>query len=513
MSTLPVPVAMRTADNEILREEPEAVPIAIPTSRTTMPVRYKHTFRTANANEIKVPSGGPMPTNTLSGHHGKRPSAFEIGSIAGTGSRILKTLTSLGDIVSAPWSKTPPSQQYGSGHASKRMKMGHPGPVRVIHTQEEGDSDEVDVLSGDGNEYGQRQISIDRARPGTSVASSVPPKRNPIHRTVSNEHQIVEAMMDSSKHARQAEEEGRRKRGRPRISQMQPRHTQTAAIDLTESDLPVNVPYKGTARATKTGRGGASTGANSGRPETGTTSDFFRSKATANDVATEPSLPMPAKKRHTEHSGQQDVQLSKQFVPVNGKRRGSDVNLSADELAEVDDYDAVSRVPPEKRSRQHSPFKQRREDTPPTMLSEMEPSNIKAAQLTDSGRKPAVHGPRSKKPKIDESSGNPGVDVKTIIMGEDYLEAGDMSIGLVFSDDALQVWWNGRKTDEIPRNVINKIYRASSCDKVRLVCSRRNGQSSPQIDLELTSEKGVADLMKYLQGKTTPRVDKIDKVR
>ena len=460
----------------------------------------------ANVNKIKVPSGGHKPRNTLGGHQVKIPSAFEIGSITGTSSKILKTLSSLGDLVSAPWNKTPTSQQYGSEHASKRMKMGHPGPVRLIHTQEEGDSD--DVLSGDGNEYGHGQISIDRAPPGTSVVSSLPAKTNPILRTISSEHEILEAMMDSSKHARQAEEEGRRKRGRPKKSQMEPRPTQTPAIDLTGPDAPSNAPYKGTARATKTARGDPFIGASSRCLETGSTSQFFRSKANANNVATEPSLLTTARTRYTENRGQPDIRLSKQFVAVNGKRRGSDVNLSADELAEVDDSDTTSRVPPQKPPRHFSPFNQRGDDTSPTMLSETEPSNIKPTQFTISGRRQVS---RPKKQKLDESSGNDGIDLKSIIIGEEYLVGDAKNLGLVFGDDALEVWCNGRKTNEITRKVIQRMQWAADCGRLRLECSRQFGQSDPHIDLELTSEKDVADVMRYIQERSIENVVKREK--
>ncbi|MCJ1245693.1 hypothetical protein MMC30_002897 [Trapelia coarctata] len=462
---------------------------------------------------MPVPNGGPKPTNTLVSYQSKPPSAFEISSVPGAGARILQTLSSLGDLVSAPWSKTPSSQQYESEHASKRMKMGHPGPVRVVPTHAEGDSDDFDILGGEGNEHNQHQISVDRAQPATSVTSSLPVRRNAILRTVSNEHETVEAMMNSSAHARQAEEEGRRKRGRPKKTfQMEPRQTQTVAIDLTESEAPTIAHYKGTARPTKLPKVGNFVGASSRHPDTGSTSQFFRNKADSSNSATESGFPMSTGTGQSKHGGQRNVHLRNQFVPTNGKRRGSDFNLSADELAEVDNYGGVSRVPPEKRIKQRSPSKQQQDDTSPIMLSEMEPSNIKATQFTDSGRKAAVRVPRSKKQKRDESPDGHGVEAKTIIMGESLLEADKKDVlFLVFNEKGttLEVWNNGLNLSQmypilrIPMQGLLRILWAQGCHRLRLECSRRTGQSSPQIDLELTSEKDVAKLMVDLQERSS----------
>jgi len=421
------------------------------------------------------------------------------------------------NIFNLPWSKSSSSHQNASEHPSKRVKVVHSRPIRAICTHEEGDSDEFDVLSGDGNEDGQRQSPAGRARPGTSVTSSRLPKPNPMLRTASSEHETVEAMMDSSKHARQAEEEGRRRRGRPfknsqsKKSQMQPREIQTDAIDLTGSEASVNeppiiAPWKGTARPTKPVIQGAFIGASLRRLGTGKTSEFFERKANLSSVATQPGSRMSVGTQYFKHAEQQDFQLAQQFMPANGKRRGSDINVSSDELGEVDDYSRVARVPPEKKSRQLSPFKQRRGDTSPTMISEMEPSNIKATQFTDSNRKQAMQASRLKRQKRHESPEETGVEVKTIIIGDTCVKSDVEGVGLDFNKDdtVLEIWKNGQNLTkkcpgiEIQMRGLLAIFWALDCLKVRLECARRSDQSSPHVDIELTSERKVAKLIREL---------------
>ena len=452
--------------------------------------------------------------NTLVGPQSNAPSASVIGSVLGTSSRILKGLfapNSMGNNGGIPWSATPSSQPNGSEHTPKRMKLAHPGPLREIYTHGEGDSDDCDVLSKDGNEHGQRQISVDRARPGISVATSLHAKQNGMLRTASSEHETVEAMMDSSKYARKAEEEQQRRRGRPsKRSQMQPRQTPTAAIDLTESESPVRVAYRGTAR------GGTFVGASSKRPETGHTSPFFRGKAPSDNVATKSSFSPPEATSRPKHGGEQDAQLSKQFRQANGKRRGSDLDLSSDELAEVDDYRTVSRVPPEKPPGQFNPSKQRQDTTLPTMLSEMEPSNIRPTKFRNSSPKQAVHASRSKRQKRDELPEWKGVEAKSIVIGETFLIAGDKVLGLSFDEEktALEVWYKGFNLSQrhpslsIPIQKILQIFWNPECPKVRLVCSRSSHQSSPQVDFELTSGKDAANLARELQSRTGKAVEK-----
>lgn len=453
------------------------------------------------ANNGKIPGGGPRPTNTLVGRQSTAPSAFSIGGVCGIAGDLVSRLNS-------PWSKTAPSHQQGSEHPTKRVKVAHSGPIRKVYTYGEGDSDDIDVLSGDGDERGQRQSPVDRARPGTSVASSWLPKPNPMLRTAYSEHESVEAMMDSNNHARQAEEEGRRKRGRPsKKLGMQPRQTQTDAIDLTGSEAPVTGPWRGTARPTKSATQGTFIGAMSRRLDTGNASQYFERVANSSSVATQPNSYISAGTQRSKHIEQLDVQLAEQFMPVNGKRRGSDINVSSDELGEVEDYCRVSRVPPEKRSRQLSPSKQRRNDTSPTMISEMEPSNIKATRFADSGRKQVVQASRPKGQKRGKSPKVTGVDATAITFGETYLKADGKDLSLEFNNDntVLEVWYDGQNLTQahpsfgIPMRGLHRITWAPDCFKMRLEGARRSGHSSPQIYIELTSAMDVANLTRGLE--------------
>lgn len=466
------------------------------------------------ANDGKIPGGGPRPTNTLVSRQSTAPSAFSIGGVYGLAGDLVSMLNN-------PWGKTAPSHQQGSEHPTKRVKVAHSGPIRKVYIYGEGDSDDVDVLSGDGDERGQRQSPVDRARPGTSVASSWLPKPNPMLRTASSEHETVEAMMDSNNHARQAEEEGRRKRGRPsKKLGMQPRQTQTDAIDLTGSEAPVTGPWRGTARPTKPATQGTSIGAMSRRLETGNASRYFEGAANSGSIATQPNSYISAGTQRSKHIGQLDVQLAEQFMPVNGKRRGSDINVSSDELGEVDDYSRVSRVPPEKRSRQLSPSKERRNDTSPSMVSEMEPGNIKATQFTDSGRKQVVQASRPKKQKHDKPHQGTGVDATSITFGKTYLKADHRDLGLAFNkgNTVLEVWYNGQNWTQaypsfgIPMQGLHRITWAPDCLKMRLDGARRSGHSSPQIDIELTSARDIAELTRELEERAG-NVDVVEKNR
>ena len=221
--------------------------------------------------------------------------------------------------------------------------------------------------------------------------------------------------------------------------------------------------------------------------------------------------------RKVDHSisTEEEQKMSAKFVASNGSRRGNQDYLSSDELdgpATIGQHADVVPLSPDSRRQSVSPMKTVSRPKSREASSEeqpVEPSNIKRTFFTSPQpryRGTARHQDDFEQSFLDVPSSFWSVPLAAVnLPGQDLHVNSDMK--LVFdkvknlysvfeSGDPLKVS-NARL--EVDPSILQKVCWGRPGGKIRFESSKR-GTADNILDLELKSEKDLADLLKKLQG-------------
>jgi hypothetical protein len=383
------------------------------------------------------------------------------------------------------------SSRYQTGEPPpKRLKVMQDAPVRLIpQTSRPSESG-----SDDQDELGVAVVaplSVDLMKSGTRpIEFSGIPRIEPLS-------QPLEQRMDSTRHAKLQIQSAAAKK----TSKMLPRNLDSATIDLTKPDqLPDQPPdqpsksaYKGTARATGSGRVKADTIRVRGRMETGQKSGYFSGQGTESNTtrARRPLSPPDMKRQSREPSPQL-------IASKNGRR----VSMSSDELNRQE--------PVGKTTTQPTSQKERFKTSDDLMLLGVGPSNIKPTTFTEIGRKPSTLSTQSKLRKQKETQLPLNFELSKIIIGDQQILNTDYdSLHISVNQDNLEIIKDDCNPTErnqlLPMRALHGIWFCKGGGhRLRLDLARRAESRSNKVYIELTSEnevlRFVKDLPKFVTG-------------
>ena len=469
----------------------------------------------------KVVTGGPRPTNTLT----SKPYEFSttvtgmanvlkrrVGGAVGA----LMTKTTVGDNVKrlngrdALADVTPERDakrpRLGSSHRSQDS-------VQVC----DGD-DDVDMLSAE--QAPVRRQRLPQTKSGTPSLLSQHSNLNvpsyaPGGRQVS-EYMVVESIMDSKPGGKNGSH--RQDNDHTSTSEMSASNIPSPVIDLSADDAPLKVESKwqGTARP-PTSRARTSILSNHsdrGR-QTGYTSDHFHKSSSSEKAFNLTEQPYVPTAESTKSRSHRESNLRDSFVQSDGIRRNSNISLSSDEL-QNESHDAVTRVSPQRRTA-HEELQRPRVEKPAgsqNLSTGLPQSNIRRTNFSSSRRNIATQ--KAFENRAQQTNGNPffGVDLVFFSYGNlNYEVTKGQAMGLAKSesDGCLDVIVEGKTITErsagcrIQPEKLQKIIWAEPGRKVRLEFSKC-GTDDSKGDLELKSEKDVAELVRYLHTSSSCKV-------
>lgn len=461
----------------------------------------------------QVMSGGPRPTNTLASkpfEFSSRVSALTNGLKRGVGAAgALITQATYGDNVKRRNGREALADLTIERDA-KRPKLGSSSRSQDSVEIFDGDGD-VDMLSA-GPAHVKRQRSL-RRKSRTPSLLSQHSSRNltsypPLGRYV-NEYRVVESTMDSKPGGRRGAH--RQLADQSSSSAMSANDGPASIIDLSTDDAPLKATprYQGTARPAASRAATSTVSRHSGRVrQIGHTSDHFQKPSSSEKAFDLTGKAYIATAKSTRNGNHRDPNLRESFVQSDGMRRSSNISLSSDEL-QNEPNDTDTRVSPQRRT-VHEELQRRNVEgvaTADTLSTGLPQSNIPSTTFSISGRKFASQKTLASRAQQTNRDNFHGVRLVSFSYGSlNYKVVNGQSSGLAGnnSDGCLDVIVDGENITarssgfRIQPEKLQKIIWADSSHKMRLEFSKC-GTEDGKGDLELGSEKDVAELVRYLQ--------------
>lgn len=436
--------------------------------------------------------------------------------------RALVTKTTYGDNVKTPNGRDALAD-LNTERAAKRPKLGSSSrsqdSVRIFN----GD-DDVDMLSVEQDHVTRHRSPQRKSRTPSLLSqhsnlnlTSYPPNGRYV-----NEYRVVESTMDSKPRGRKATHHQHANQfSNPLVSAD---NSPPSVIDLSADDAPPKAKpvWKGTARSSASRAAMSTMSDHSGRVRhTGYTSDHFRKPSSSQKAFDLAGKGYNSTTKSMGSGSHRDFNLRDSFIQSDGMRRNSNVSLSSDELHN-EPYDTVTRGSPQRRTgREELEDSYAEGNTTAENLSTGLPqSNIPSTTFSThrrnaTPRKALVS--RAQHTNRDTFLGVPLVSFSYGSLNFEAVKGQNSGLAANNSDSCLDVYVDGENITRrspgrrIQPEKLQKIIWADSSRKMRLEFSKC-GTEDGKGDLELGSEKDVAELVRHLQT-SSPRCKVVQKTR
>lgn len=478
----------------------------------------------------QVTSGGPRPTNTLtskpyeystvvSGMAKGLKRSVGAGVGAGFGAvRALATKPTFGDNVKTAIGRDALAD-LTTERAAKRPKLGSSNRSQDSVRMFIGD-DDVDMVSAEQDHV--RRYRSPQRKSRTPSLLSQHSNLNPTNGRYVNEYKMVESTMDSKPRGRKGIHH--QHANQPLIPLFSADSNPPSVIDLSADEAPVKAKpiWKGTARSSAARTAMSTKSDQSGWVrQTSHASDHFRKSSSPQKAFDLTGKRYSSTAKSTGTGNHRDSNLRDSFVQSDGTRRNSNVSLSSDELHN-EPFDTVTRVSPQRWTGDEELQSLYAEgDTTAENLSTGLPQSNIPSTIFSTHRQNAT--PRKALVSLAQQTTNDtflGVRLVSYSYGSlNFEEVKGRNSGLETnnSDSFLDVYVDGENITRrspggrIQLEKLQKIIWADSSRKLRLEFSKC-GTEDGKGDLELASEKDVAELVRHLQT-LSPRCKVVSKTR